>query len=63
MKNIMKKLDYYMERMLEVSLFLSLILSFYMFIRVLFFGYKAFLFSSWQFPMLLALCLDAMYKF
>lgn len=59
----MKSIDYYLERMLEVFLFLSLILSFYIFIRVIFFGYKAILFSSWQFPMLLALSIDALYKF
>jgi hypothetical protein len=44
-------------------LFISLLLSFYMFIDVIVFGNKthANIFSTWQFPMLLALFLDTIY--
>jgi hypothetical protein len=47
----------------QLSLLLTLILSFYIFIRAIFFSDndKKRLFNAWQFPMLLALYIDAVY--
>jgi hypothetical protein len=47
----------------KISLFLTLILSFYIFIRAIFFedNQKKRMFNAWQFPMLLALYIDAVY--
>jgi hypothetical protein len=45
------------------SLLITLILSFYIFVRAIFFSdnNKKKVFNSWQFPMLLALYIDAVY--
>lgn len=47
----------------KFSLLITLILSFYIFIRAIFFedGDKKRIFNAWQFPMLLALYIDAVY--
>lgn len=47
----------------QLSLLITLILSFYIFIRSLFYKdhSKRRLFDAWQFPMLLALFIDATY--
>ena len=47
----------------KLSLLFTLILSFYIFIRAIFFedDEKKRMFNSWQFPMLLALYIDAVY--
>ena len=47
----------------QLSLLLTLILSFYIFIRSIFYKdhSKRRLFDAWQFPMLLALYIDAVY--
>ena len=47
----------------QLSLLLTLILSFYIFIRAIFFSdnEKKQLFNAWQFPMLLALYIDVVY--
>ena len=47
----------------HLSLLLTLILSFYIFIRAIFFSDndKKRLFKAWQFPMLLALYIDVVY--
>lgn len=47
----------------QLSLLLTLILSFYIFIRSIFYKdrEKRRLFDAWQFPMLLALYIDAVY--
>jgi Ca2+/Na+ antiporter len=47
----------------KLSLLITLMLSFYIFIRAIFFedDEKKRMFNSWQFPMLLALYIDAVY--
>jgi len=47
----------------KISLLITLILSFYIFIKAIFFedSEKKRMFNSWQFPMLLALYIDAVY--
>jgi|UniRef100_A0A6C0HR22 hypothetical protein len=47
----------------KMSLLITLILSFYIFIRAVFFedDEKKRMFNAWQFPMLLALYIDAVY--
>jgi Ca2+/Na+ antiporter len=47
----------------KLSLLITLILSFYIFIRAVFFedNDKKRMFNAWQFPMLLALYIDAVY--
>jgi hypothetical protein len=47
----------------KISLLITLILSFYIFIRAIFFedNDKKRMFNAWQFPMLLALYIDAVY--
>lgn len=47
----------------KISLLLTLILSFYIFIRALFFDddEKKRMFNAWQFPMLLSIYIDAVY--
>jgi len=47
----------------QMALLFSLLLSFYIFVKTIFFGdiTKKKLFSNWQFPMLLAVYLDVMY--
>jgi hypothetical protein len=47
----------------NLSLLITLILSFYIFIRALFFedSEKMRMFNAWQFPMLLALYIDSVY--
>jgi hypothetical protein len=47
----------------KISLLITLILSFYIFIKAIFFedNEKKRMFNSWQFPMLLALYIDAVY--
>jgi hypothetical protein len=47
----------------KFSLLITLILSFYIFIRAIFFedNQKKRMFNAWQFPMLLALYIDAVY--
>jgi len=47
----------------KLSLLITLMLSFYIFIRAIFFedDEKKRMFNAWQFPMLLALYIDAVY--
>jgi hypothetical protein len=47
----------------KISLLITLILSFYIFIKAIFFedSEKKRMFNSWQFPMLLALYIDAVF--
>ena len=47
----------------KISLLITLILSFYIFIKAIFFedSNKKRIFNAWQFPMLLALYIDAVY--
>lgn len=47
----------------KISLLVTLLLSFYIFIKVVFFqdSDKKGIFSAWQFPMLLALYIDTVY--
>ena len=47
----------------KLSLLITLILSFYIFIKAIFFedDEKKRMFNAWQFPMLLALYIDAVY--
>jgi len=47
----------------QMALLFALLLSFYIFVKTIFFGdiTKKKLFSNWQFPMLLAVYLDVMY--
>ena len=53
----------FFANLFNFSLFITLILSFYIFVRSLFFNDndKRRIFSTWQFPMLLALYIDAIY--
>ena len=53
----------FFSNLFNFSLFITLILSFYIFVRSLFFNDndKRRIFSTWQFPMLLALYIDAIY--
>jgi hypothetical protein len=53
----------FFSNLFNFSLFITLILSFYIFVRSLFFNDndKKRIFSTWQFPMLLALYIDAIY--
>jgi hypothetical protein len=53
----------FFSNLFNFSLFITLILSFYIFLRSLFFNDndKKRIFSTWQFPMLLALYVDAIY--
>jgi hypothetical protein len=50
-------------KMFNFSLFITLVLSFYIFVHAILFndGDKKRIFSTWQFPMLLALYIDAHY--
>ena len=53
------------EIIFQTALLFTLLLSFYIFITTFFFGYnknKTF-FNTWQFPMLLALYLDTIYRY
>lgn len=47
----------------KISLLVTLILSFYIFIKAIFFedNEKKRMFNAWQFPMLLSLYIDAVY--
>lgn len=56
------KADFF-NNLFNFSLLITLILSFYIFVRSLFFNDndKRRIFSTWQFPMLLALYIDAIY--
>jgi len=51
------------ELLFKISLLVTLLLSFYIFIEVVFFqdSDKKRIFSAWQFPMLLALYIDTVY--
>jgi hypothetical protein len=53
----------FFANLFNFSLFITLILSLYIFVRSLFFNDndKRRIFSTWQFPMLLALYIDAIY--
>jgi hypothetical protein len=53
--------DYYIEFAFKLSLFIALFLSFYIFIVNMYSKKNKYshIFSTWQFPMLLALFLDA----
>jgi hypothetical protein len=57
----MKHADF--SLLFKVSLLVTLILSFYIFIRALFFddNEKRRMFNAWQFPMLLSIYIDAIY--
>jgi hypothetical protein len=51
------------ELLFKISLLVTLLLSFYIFIKAIFFqdSDKKRIFNAWQFPMLLALYIDAVY--
>lgn len=62
---MLKKLDYLceLEILFKVVLFIAVIISFYIFIQILVvkdLTYKK-IFSTWQFPMLLAIFLEVLY--
>ena len=53
----------FLQKLFVICLFIALLLSFYFFIDVLVFKkkYHSKIFSTWQFPMLLAIFVDTIY--